>query len=49
MPRKLLDMSRLHEMGWRHRISLRDGIASTYGWFLQNQASLRHSGVATSA
>ena len=46
MPRKLLDVSRLHELGWRHRIPLREGIASTYEWFLQNQASLRTSAVA---
>lgn len=41
MPRKLLDVSRLHALGWRHRISLRDGTASTYQWFLENQATLR--------
>ncbi len=35
-PRKLLDVSRLHGLGWRHRIELRDGIASTYQWFLDN-------------
>ncbi len=33
-PRKLLDVSRLHALGWRHRIALRDGIASTYRWFV---------------
>jgi GDP-L-fucose synthase len=49
MPRKLLDVSRLHALGWRHRISLRDGIASTYEWFLKNQHALRASHVATSA
>jgi GDP-L-fucose synthase len=36
MPRKLLDVSRLHELGWRHRIDLRDGIRSTYAWFEEN-------------
>ena len=46
-PRKLLDVSRLHALGWRHRISLREGLASTYQWFLDNQGSLR--GVAASA
>jgi GDP-L-fucose synthase len=35
-PRKLLDMSRLHALGWRHRIGLRDGITSSYEWFLRN-------------
>jgi GDP-L-fucose synthase len=33
-PRKLLDVSRLHALGWRHRIELRGGIESTYAWFL---------------
>jgi GDP-L-fucose synthase len=37
MPRKLLDVSRLHALGWRHRIGLRDGIQSTYDWFLAHQ------------
>ena len=32
-PRKLLDVSRLHALGWRHRLGLRDGIAATYEWF----------------
>jgi GDP-L-fucose synthase len=41
MPRKLLDVSRLHALGWRHRIGLRDGIASTYEWFLAHHDSLR--------
>ena len=40
-PRKLLDVSRLHALGWRHRIALREGIVSTYGWFLANQGQLR--------
>jgi GDP-L-fucose synthase len=35
-PRKLLDVSRLHGLGWRHRIPLREGIASSYRWFLEN-------------
>jgi GDP-L-fucose synthase len=48
MPRKLLDVSRLHALGWRHRIGLREGIASTYQWFLENHTSLRHSSVASS-
>jgi GDP-L-fucose synthase len=49
MPRKLLDVSRLHALGWRHRLSLREGIASTYEWFLQHQGKLRTSGVTASA
>jgi GDP-L-fucose synthase len=33
MPRKLLDVSKLHKLGWRHKIGLDQGIESTYGWF----------------
>ena len=36
-PRKLLDVGRLHALGWRHRIGLREGIRSTYDWFLAHQ------------
>ena len=36
-PRKLLDVSKIHALGWRHRIGLRDGIARTYEWFLENE------------
>ena len=36
-PRKLLDVSRLHNLGWKHTIALKDGIASTYTWFLENK------------
>jgi GDP-L-fucose synthase len=43
MPRKLLDVSRLHALGWRHRTELPDGIASTYRWFLANHDHLRQS------
>ena len=35
-PRKLLDVSKVHELGWRHTIPLRDGTARTYEWFLKN-------------
>lgn len=37
-PRKLLDISKLRNLGWQPAISLRDGIASTYDWFLKNCA-----------
>jgi GDP-L-fucose synthase len=36
-PRKLLDVSKIHALGWRHQIGLREGIAATYEWFLQNE------------
>jgi len=32
-PRKLLDVSRLHALGWAHRVALRQGIEDTYRWF----------------
>jgi GDP-L-fucose synthase len=35
-PRKLEDVSRAHALGWKHTISLEDGIASTYRWFMEN-------------
>jgi GDP-L-fucose synthase len=36
-PRKVLDTSKLMRMGWNPRIALRDGVASTYRWFLEHQ------------
>ena len=45
-PRKLLDVSRLHALGWKHRISLAEGLASTYQWFLTHQDALRTSTAA---
>jgi GDP-L-fucose synthase len=40
-PRKLLDVSKLARMGWRAKILLREGIAATYRWFVENQGNLR--------
>ncbi len=39
--KKLLDVSRLHALGWRHKIELREGIASSYAWFLANRDHAR--------
>ena len=41
MPRKLLDVSRLNALGWRPRIPLKAGIASTYAWFKEHAAEAR--------
>jgi GDP-L-fucose synthase len=38
-PRKLLDVSRLHNLGWRHRTSLSEGLAKTYAAY-NNQFEL---------
>lgn len=35
-PRKLLDVSRLHHLGWKHNIDLPTGIKTTYEWYLAN-------------
>lgn len=35
-PRKLLNVDRIHDLGWQHRISLDDGIRETYKWFMKN-------------
>jgi GDP-L-fucose synthase len=40
-PRKLLDVSRLRGLGWRPRISLKDGIAATYTWFKEHAVDAR--------
>jgi GDP-L-fucose synthase len=39
-PRKLLDVSKLNELGWHATIPLREGMAQTYEWFLANAAKL---------
>jgi GDP-L-fucose synthase len=43
-PRKLLDVSRLHALGWRHRIPLREGIATSYEWFIAHGQGGREGG-----
>lgn len=40
-PRKLLDVSRLNQLGWRSRTGLRAGLEKTYAWYLANLATLR--------
>jgi GDP-L-fucose synthase len=48
-PRKLLDVSRLHGLGWRHRIGLREGIESSYRWLLENRERARGTEPGTAA
>lgn len=40
-PRKLLDVSKLSALGWKSQISLREGIAATYAWFLKHEQNAR--------
>lgn len=40
-PRKLLDVGRINDLGWKATVPLRDGIAATYQWFLEHRAELR--------
>ncbi len=35
-PRKLMDVSKMHQLGWKHRVGLEEGITKTYQWFLEN-------------
>ena len=40
-PRKLLDVSRLNNLGWKAQTELLQGLQKTYTWFLEHQASAR--------
>jgi GDP-L-fucose synthase len=33
-PRKLLDVSKLHQLGWKHQVNLKEGIRNVYEWYL---------------
>ena len=35
-PRKLMDISKMHALGWKHQVDLEEGIQKTYNWFLEN-------------
>jgi GDP-L-fucose synthase len=35
-PRKLMDVSKMHNLGWKHQVNLEEGIKKTYSWFLEN-------------
>jgi GDP-L-fucose synthase len=40
-PKRLLDVKRLFDMGWRPKINLENGLKSTYEWYLNNQDKLK--------
>ena len=37
MPRKLLDVSKIHALGWQHSTTLEKGIGQTYDWYKNNR------------
>lgn len=41
MPKKLLDVSKLHALGWHHAIPFEDGLKQTYAWFLEQPGTLK--------
>ena len=45
-PLRRVDVARLHALGWHHKVSLREGLAATYDWFVAHQHDAR---LATSA
>tara|TARA_B100000989_G_scaffold95947_1_gene69816 strand:- start:615 stop:1574 length:960 start_codon:yes stop_codon:yes gene_type:complete len=40
-PQKVLDISKMKELGWENRISLREGLEDTYSWFQDNRESIK--------
>ncbi|AWG21422.1 GDP-fucose synthetase [Flavobacterium faecale] len=40
-PRKLMDISKMHSLGWKHKVALEEGIRKTYKWFLENSESYK--------
>lgn len=40
-PRKLMNVSRLGDLGWQYQVSLEEGLSITYQWFLEHQDSFR--------
>lgn len=46
-PRKLCDVSKLHALGWHHRVELEEGVEMAYRWYCENARTARteHSGV----
>ena len=40
-PRKLMDISKMHALGWKHQTNLEEGIQKTYEWFLEHIDSFK--------
>lgn len=43
-PRKLMDVSKMNEMGWKAQVDLETGIQKTYEWYLNNQETVQQRG-----
>lgn len=43
-PRKLTDVTKLHEMGWKHKVELEEGVGLAYEWFKENVDTARMNG-----
>jgi GDP-L-fucose synthase len=46
-PRKLLDVSKMHALGWKHKLNLEQGIQKTYDWFLENVENVKKNNTIT--
>ena len=40
-PRKLMDISKMHKLGWKHKVDLEEGIRLTYDWFVENVGEVK--------
>ena len=38
-PKKQLDVSKLHSLGWRHKVELREGIEKVYKWYIEKNTT----------
>lgn len=46
-PRKLMDSSKMHQLGWKHKLNLEQGIQKTYDWFLENVENIKKNNTIT--
>ena len=40
-PRKLMDIGKMHDLGWKHQVSLEEGIRKTYEWFVKHNDEIK--------